>query len=85
MSRCHEDMSEADYLAAQEENELQQLIASMERDDASSQHYGSDDDDYDSLFMDCATTVDEQYKQQPQHVHSGFTDGDTMDMDMTDG
>ena len=50
------EMTEADYVAAQEEYELQQLIASMEQEsDARSQHYGSDDDDYDSIFMECAT------------------------------
>ncbi|KAK1908685.1 hypothetical protein P3342_009536 [Pyrenophora teres f. teres] len=49
-------LTEADYVAAQEEYELQQLVASMEQDGdgQSSQHYGSDDDDYDSIFMECA-------------------------------
>jgi hypothetical protein len=82
------EMTEADYVAAREEYELQQLIASMEQDsDARSQHYGSDDDDYDSILMECATTVDEQYQQQPQHARTGFEveSRDEMDMDMTDG
>jgi len=82
------EMTEADYVAAQEEYELQQLIASMEQEnrdnDAASQHFGSDDEDYDQLFMECATTVDQQKQQQPQHSTSGFEDAD-MDMDMTDG
>jgi hypothetical protein len=79
-------MTEADYIAAQEEYELQQLIASMEpENDASSQHYGSDDDDYDSIFMECASTVDEPYKQQAHHTSNHFDYADLMDMDMTDG
>ena len=79
-------MTEADYIAAQEEYEFQQLIASMEQEnDASSQHYGSDDDDYDSIFMACANTVDGQYHQQAQYTNSQLDDLDTMDVDMTDG
>lgn len=79
------EMTEADYVAAQEEYELQQLIASMEQEsDARSQHYGSDDDDYDSIFMECAT-ADDQYQQQSQRAQDAFGSGDVMDMDMTDG
>ncbi|KAG9190519.1 hypothetical protein G6011_08607 [Alternaria panax] len=80
------DMTEADYVAAQEEFELQQLIASMEHEsDARSQHYGSDDDDYDSIFMECATAGHDQHHQQPQRVQDAFESVDVMDMDMTDG
>ncbi|KAF2035611.1 hypothetical protein EK21DRAFT_54272 [Setomelanomma holmii] len=83
------EMTEADYVAAQEEYEMQQLIAAMEQDDqendASSQHFGSDDEDYDSLFMERASTVDQQHQQQPQTSQLGFNDTDGMDMDMTDG
>jgi hypothetical protein len=81
------DMTEADYVAAQEEYELQQLIASMEESDVKSQHYGSDDDDYDSIFMECATTLDQQYQQQQQSPHPQFAseEGNEMDMDTTDG
>jgi hypothetical protein len=86
MPRSTQEMTEADYVAAQEEYELQQLIASMEQqeqeNDTASQHFGSDDEDYDQLFMECATTVDQQYQQQPQHPSYAFDD---MDMDMTDG
>ncbi|KAI4960011.1 hypothetical protein J4E86_001630 [Alternaria arbusti] len=78
------EMTEADYVAAQEEYELQQLIASMEQEsDARSQHYGSDDDDYDSIFMECATAGHDQYQQQPQRAQDAF-EGDAMDMDMMD-
>jgi hypothetical protein len=73
------DMTEADYVAAQEEYELQLLVASMQReDDGASQHFGSDDEDYDSLFMGV-----DQY--QSQHTSAGFDEADAMDMDMTDG
>jgi hypothetical protein len=83
------ETTEADYVAAQEEYELQQMIASMEQEqqenDASSQHFGSDDEDYDSLFMECATTMDQQYQQQLQTSYSAFNHPDGMDMEMTDG
>ena len=81
------DMTEADYVAAQEEYELQQLIASMEESDVRSQHYGSDDEDYDSIFMECATTVDQQYPQEQESPQQqfAFEGGTEMDMDMTDG
>jgi hypothetical protein len=87
MPQPTQEMTEVDYLAAQEEYELQQLIAAMEdqENDATSQHFGSDDEDYDQLFMDCATTVDQQYQQQPQYLEVGSTDSNAMDMDMTDG
>ncbi|KAF3011258.1 hypothetical protein E8E13_011666 [Curvularia kusanoi] len=82
-------MTEADYLLAQEEYELQQLIASMEQDQdqdqgsVSQQHFGSDDEDYDQIFMDCATNYDTQHQQQSEFHNSGNRDVD--DMDMTDG
>lgn len=80
-----EGMTEADWVAAQEEYELQQMIASMEyENDASSQHYGSDDDDYDSIFMECEGVADGQYQYQGQHAHAKNEDVDMMDMDMTD-
>jgi len=77
------EITEADYVAAQEEYELQQLIASMEQegDGRSSQHYGSDDEDYDSIFMECAMA--EQYhhqQQQAQHAQVAFECGDDTDM-----
>lgn len=83
------DMTEADYLLVQEEYELQQLIASMEQEQEQGQdmipqqHYGSDDEDYDQIFMECAADVDSRYQQQPQNFNGGYRDVD--DMDMTDG
>ncbi|KAH3969852.1 hypothetical protein HBH64_151750 [Parastagonospora nodorum] len=81
------EMIEADYIAAQEEYELQQMIAAMEEqdqeNDAASQHFGSDDEDYDQLFMDCA--VDQQYQHSSQQMGASFQDTGAMDMDMTDG
>jgi hypothetical protein len=89
MPQPTQEMTEADYLAAQEEYDLQQLIAAMEEqdqeNDAASQHFGSDDEDYDQLFMDCATTSNQQYQQQSQYSGVGFADSNAMDMDMTDG
>lgn len=80
-------MSEADYILAQEEYELQLLIASMEQeqgqDSTLPQHYGSDDEDYDRIFMECTTNSDTRYQQEPQGHDSGYIDVD--DMDMTDG
>jgi hypothetical protein len=84
-----QELTEADYVAAQEEYELQQMIAAMEQqdqeNDAASQHFGSDDEDYDQLFMDCSTMTNQYYQQQPQPSSFGFADTDAMDMDMTDG
>jgi hypothetical protein len=78
-------MSEVDYIAAQEEYELQQLITSMEQEsDLHSQHYGSDDEDYDSIFMECAASF-ESKAQQSQHAGLDFEQAESMDMDMTDG
>jgi hypothetical protein len=90
MPHVVEDMAEADYVSAQEESELQQLIAAMEQqeqeNDAASQHFGSDDEDYDQLFMECAATVyQQQHQHQGQHNDFGSDDMDAMDMDMTDG
>lgn len=85
--RFETEMTEAEYLLAQEEYELQQLIASMEaeqnQDMIPQQHYGSDDDDYDQIFMECATSVGTGYQQQSQYEHGIHRDVD--DMDMTDG
>ena len=86
-SQFEQGMTEADYVAAQEEYELQQLVASMEQesDGGSSENYGSDDDDYDSIFMECAIVEDVQYRQQGQYASGAFDCGDDMDIDMTDG
>ena len=87
MPQTTQEMTEADYIAAQEEYELQQMIAAMEEqdqeNDAASQHFGSDDEDYDQLFMDCA--VEQQYLHSSQQMGTGFQDLGAMDMDMTDG
>lgn len=77
-------MTEAEYIQAQEESELQELIASMEDDnqDTTSQHYGSDDDDYDQIFMEC-TVSENIVPQQQRHFESpnrSFDDVDAMDM-----
>lgn len=75
-------MDEADYMLAQEEYELQELIASMEYEhEMASQHYGSDDDDYDQIFMECASAAELQlpHQQQPQ-LETNPDDVDAMDM-----
>lgn len=85
-------MTEADYLLAQEEYELQQLVASMEQEHSSTlQHYGSDDEDYDEIFMECLTSADQYGQLQRQDANHGSgcaqdTDMDMdVDMEMTDG
>ncbi|KZM25467.1 hypothetical protein ST47_g3396 [Ascochyta rabiei] len=88
MPQPEPEMTEADHLLAQEEFELQQLIASMEQEPSQdmSHHYGSDDEDYDSIFMQCSTRVDWGYKQQQQQQkRSDYEPGEADDMDMTDG
>jgi hypothetical protein len=82
------EMTEADHVAAQEEYELQQLVAMREEEEKrSSQHFGSDDEDYDSIFIECATAGDEWFQQQEQlqEQQLGFGSGGEMDMDMMDG
>jgi hypothetical protein len=79
------EMTEADYVAAQEQYELEQLVAMREEEEkTSSQCYGSDDEDYDEIFMECVTTADQQ-QQQSQQQQLGLRSGEEMDMDMTDG
>lgn len=79
-----QEMSEADWILAQEEQELQELLAAMEEEqqvqDDVSQHYGSDDDDFDSIFMECAMNSD-LMEQTP----AAYTRSDPDAMDMTDG
>lgn len=84
-NRNEQDMDEADYVLSQEEQELQALIALMEeqeQNDAASQHYGSDDDDYDQIFMECTDSTD--WQQQTPAINSN-TNYEADAMDMTDG
>lgn len=73
---------EADYILAQEEQEMELLIASMADDqDNATSHFGSDDDDYDQLFMEYTTS---SAPLQQQHLHqdmsANIADSDAMDM-----
>jgi hypothetical protein len=83
--QTEQEMEEADYILAQEEFELQQLIASMEEaqsvPDNASQHYGSDDEDYDQIFMEVtdATSTEHPFDD----MNTNMADADAMDM--TDG
>jgi hypothetical protein len=85
------EANEAEHILAQEEYELQQLIASMEEEreqaameqhETASQHYGSDDEDYDSIFMECASTSEMQHRPHERTIHDNarFDDADEMDM-----
>jgi len=47
--------------------------------DAMPQHYGSDDEDYDRIFMECTAAAD----TEQQYTNTNFEDADAMDM--TDG
>lgn len=81
------DMTEAEYLLAQEEYELLQLVASMEQEHNSTpQHYGSDEEDYDEIFLECmsADQYGQSQRQDANHAPGHGEDVD-MDMDMTDG
>jgi hypothetical protein len=81
------DRTEADYLLAQEEYELQQLVASMEQEHNSTpQHYGSDEEDYDEIFMECMS-ADQYGQSQRQDANHALERGEDidMDMDMIDG
>lgn len=83
--RTEREIAEAEYILAQEERELQALIAAMEEEqqvsDNVSQHYGSDDDDYDEIFMEVAVG---EASQEP-YGRSMFQSRDPDAMDMTDG
>jgi hypothetical protein len=83
--QTEQEMEEADYILAQEEFELQQLIASMEEaqsvPDNASQHYGSDDDDYDQIFMEVTDAASTEHPFDD--INTNMADADAMDM--TDG
>lgn len=75
------EAEEAEHIRAQEEYELQALIAAMEEDtadDHASQHYGSDDDDYDQIFMEY--TSGNNTTTPSISVGAGPPEGDAMDM-----
>jgi len=75
-------MEEAEYVLAQEEYELQALVAAMEEqenvNDQTSQHYGSDDDEYDQIFMECTSRENTQWTST--FGDSGHPQADAMDM-----
>ncbi|KAF2280600.1 uncharacterized protein EI97DRAFT_368402 [Westerdykella ornata] len=80
--RTERDIAEAEYILAQEERELQELIAAMEEEqrngDDTSEHYGSDDDDYDEIFMRIA--VGDAGQASPGAPTFESRDPDAMDM-----
>jgi hypothetical protein len=88
----NQEMDEVEYILAQEEQAMQELIASMEEEQDAEQNYGSDEEDYDQLFREYASNLQEQsWQQQQQHQHqqqSPFqhdnsmsgADADEMDM-----
>lgn len=65
---------------------MQELIASMEEERDASQHYGSDDEDYDQLFMEyTSTSASQQHRKKQFHDAASanfenFPDADAMDM-----
>lgn len=86
-SQSEQDVEEAEYLRAQEEWELQQMIASMEESqetDNSSQHYGSDDEDYDEILKEVLSAADGQQPHSNQeHSQSTSYPADMDEMDMS--
>ncbi|KAF2740635.1 hypothetical protein EJ04DRAFT_454865 [Polyplosphaeria fusca] len=84
-SQPQQELEEADYIQQQEEEQLQQLIALMEEEEnqqvVASQHFGSDDEDYDQdydqIFMECAMTSG--HAQQSSYMDANFDDMDAMD------
>jgi hypothetical protein len=72
---------------SQNSRPTQELTEAEQEDhenDALSQHFGSDDEDYDQLFMECTTMDNQNYQQQPQSSGFSFADMDAMDTEMTD-
>ncbi|KAF2635139.1 hypothetical protein P280DRAFT_412183 [Massarina eburnea CBS 473.64] len=75
------EVQEADDMDELEQWELQRLVASMEEErDNASQHYGSDDEDYDSIFMECVEAGEVQQPLRSDHLDVGMDDVDEMDM-----
>jgi hypothetical protein len=78
------EAEEAEYILELEEFEVRELVASMEeQQETASQHYGSDDEDYDSIFMECASTTDTRRPHEHELVpqfDASFDDVDDMDM-----
>jgi hypothetical protein len=90
-TQLEQEMSEVDYILAQEEQEMQALIASMETEtqnendthDAASQHYGSDDEAYDQIFMEYTPTSETNPHHGAMYTH--IYNAEDMNMDTTDG
>jgi len=78
---------EAEVVRQQEERELEALIALMEEEDSmreeeGMQHYGSDEEDYDSLFMDYVQS--DEARDRP-NVPTASHDQDDDAMDTSNG
>ncbi|KAF2262285.1 hypothetical protein CC78DRAFT_618684 [Lojkania enalia] len=76
----NEPRDEAEYIS-QEDQELEAFIAAIEEEEGqqevASQHFGSDDEDYDQIFMEYTTGWENQ--QPSEHGNCGFDDMDVMD------
>lgn len=87
---CFADAAMVDQILSQEEEELQALISSMnetnqEIDDLETgvhertiSDYGSDEEEYDRLFMDIVS-----HPQQPNGSQTGLHDNALQDMDVS--
>ena len=78
---------EAEDILQQEERELQELIALIDDEesqhDSASQHFGSDDEDYDQIFMEC--TADSDFQQISVTDGTGLAETHAVVMDMSEG
>lgn len=71
-----EEQLEAEMVRLEEEREMEELLALMEEEEhtRASSTYGSDDDDYDGLFMELVN------QNQGEHYASPVAQEDEMDM-----
>ncbi|KAL1629672.1 hypothetical protein SLS56_005325 [Neofusicoccum ribis] len=80
---------EAEAIAQQEDEELDALLALMEEeerranagtDDTASQHYGSDDDEYDNIFSEYLSAEQASRLPHEDYMVDDHEDYDAMDM-----
>lgn len=83
------DEAEAEAMLEQERRELEELAALIEEERTSTQghssHFGSDDDDYDDLFMDYMAGQENQDPQYGSAVQENYLypHGGDEEMDMS--
>jgi hypothetical protein len=80
LTETHMNPEEVDMILEQENRDLDALVSLMNEnqnhEDSILQHYGSDEEDYDSLFQEYLATLDDE--QSSTMVYSSY-EADAMD------